>query len=309
VRESELLKHIYGRSAKLPSRFPQVLVGPGHDCAVVQSGSPVLLKIDQLVAGRHYRDGTPLDLIARKAIARAVSDIAASGGTPLAALAGATLPDAYPHANELFDAMARWAEHFGCPLVGGDIATSSAPGSPLVLSVSIIGSPHASRGPVLRSGAIPGDGVFITGAVGGSFDPTTGLGPHLTFEPRLAEAKFLCDTLGPRLRAMMDVSDGLGRDAGRLASMSGVAIELEESALPLRTPGLPWRAAVGDGEDYELLFAAAGEVPPRCPATGTPLTPIGTVKSGSGATIVLRDGTRVDVSALGWDHGMGAQTA
>src|SRR6186713_2790095 len=104
MRESELLSHIYARSQDLSARFPYILAGPGHDCASIKTPASIsLLKVDQLVEHRHFTPATPLDLIARKAVARAVSDIAASGGTPLAALAAATLPPNYPHANELFD--------------------------------------------------------------------------------------------------------------------------------------------------------------------------------------------------------------
>ncbi len=301
MRESDLLAHIYSRSADLSRRFPQVIAGPGHDCAVIASGKEqLLLKVDQLVQGLHFTPTTPIDLIARKAIARVISDIAAAGGSPLAALAAATLPPNYPHANELFDRMHTWADHFGTPLVGGDIAT----GTELVLGVTGIGRPHPSRGPVLRSGAQPGDGVYITGALGGSFDAATGLGKHLTFEPRLREARFLCDTLGSNLHAMMDISDGLGRDAGRLAKASSAAITIEEHRVPLNAGLTDWRRALADGEDYELLFAASGSVPAACPETKTKITRIGSVQSdGSGAWIIMRDGQRTDVSELGWDHG------
>jgi thiamine-monophosphate kinase len=303
MRESELLSHIYARSAALRERFPQVIAGPGHDCAAVDvGGRAVLLKVDQLVAARHYREpGTPIDLIARKAVARSVSDVAAAGGSPLAALAAATLPAGYPDSNALFDAMARWASHFGCPLVGGDIASSPA-GSAAVLSVSVVGVPHSVRGPVLRSGARPGDHLYVSGRLGGSFEASTGLGRHLTFEPRLAEARWLCDTLGAGLHAMMDISDGLGRDAGRLAAASGVGVRIEASAIP-RGPGvLDWRRAASDGEDYELLFAAPAGVPGVCPVTGTQITRIGEVVEGAGCVIV--DGGReVDASTMGWEHG------
>lgn len=304
MRESELLAHIYDRSAELAGRFPQVAVGPGHDCAVINTpGGRLLLKTDQLIAGRHFRADSPSDLIARKAVARTISDIAAAGGTPLAALAAAALPPGFPGADALFDAMARWAAHFRCPLVGGDIA-STEPGAPLSLCVSAIGLPHPVRGPVLRSGARTGDRIYTTGRLGGSFDPSTGLGHHLTFEPRLAEARWLCDTLGNRLHAMMDLSDGLGRDAARLAAASDLRVRIDARAIPLN-PGVPaWESAVGAGEDYELLFAASPEadLPAACPATGTPITPIGTAEPGAGC-IAVDGGREVDVSGLGWDHG------
>lgn len=326
VRESELLSHIYRRSRGLSADFGHVIVGPGDDCAVVAtaSGDQLLLKVDQLVAGRHFRPfpETPIDLIARKAMARAISDVAAMGGTPSCALAAATLPGGFERADELFDAMARWAMHWGCPLIGGDIATQSDEATErrsdeednrrhrgcLVLGVTVVGSPHAGRGPVLRSGAVPGDAVYVTGSLGGSLDAATGSGRHLTFEPRLVEAKWLCDTLGGRLHAMMDLSDGLGRDAARLGEASKVAMEVESGLLPLGPGVRDWRAAVGDGEDYELLFATPGNVvvPEQCPETGTRVTRIGRVVSGETGgprcVIVTPEGP-IAGDELGWDHG------
>ena len=299
MSESDLLAHIYARSAGLRERFPQVLVGPGHDCAVVAAGGgTVLLKVDQIAQGRHFRPGTPIDLIARKAVARPVSDIAAAGGSPSAALAAATLPTGFTRADELFDAMAKWAAGFGCPLVGGDIA--AGPG--LVLAVTVIGTPHPTRGPVLRSGARVGDAVYVTGALGGSLDGGTGLGKHLTFEPRLAEARWLCDTLGAGLRAMMDLSDGLGRDGARLAAASGVRLRLDGPLIPLSSCVAGWRGAVSDGEDYELLFTAPEGL--RCPTTGTPITRIGVVEAGAGCVLVDA-GREIDIGTMGWEHGTG----
>lgn len=314
MRESELLSHIYGRSADLSAVFPHVITGPGHDCAVIAtpSGDQLLLKVDQLVEESHFRGpvmiadaaaGTPVDLVARKGIARAVSDIAAAAGRPWSALASGTLPSDCSYADALFDAMAKWARHWGCPLVGGDIASWKEGSSKLVVGISIIGLPHPTRGPVLRSGAQPGDALYVTGSLGGSFDATTGRGRHLTFEPRLAEARWLADTLGPSLRAMMDVSDGLGRDAARLARASSVRIEIDAAALPRHAGVADWRAAASDGEDYELLFATDPSVtfPANCPATGTPITRIGMVAAGSGC-FIRADGQLIDTTEMGWDH-------
>lgn len=306
VRESELLRHIYARSANLAAQFPHVAVGPGDDCAVIRTplGDSVLLKVDQLVAGRHFTANTPLDLIARKAIARPVSDIAAMAGTPTAALAAGTLPKNDSSTNDLFDALSRWAIHFGAPLVGGDIAIHALTDAPLTLSITVLGRPHATRGPVLRSGALPGDIVYVTGALGGSFEPTTGLGHHLTFEPRLAEARWLADTLGTNLHAMMDLSDGLGRDATRLADASRAALTLDARLVPPSRPGLTWDQVVADGEDHELLFTADPHaiLPERCPFTGTPITRIGLVSPGAGCRIQTPAGDFVDARERGWDH-------
>lgn len=304
MRESDLLKHIYQRTGSQPARFPQVVVGPGDDCAVVAADA-TLLTVDQVVGGVHFLPPpkTSIDLIARKAIARSVSDIAAMGGSVRAgwALATGCLPPDFACGNELTDALNRWAEHWGIPLVGGDIA-AGPPGSPLMLTVTIGGAPHPTRGPVLRSGARPGDLVWVTGSLGGSFADAAG-GRHLTFEPRLAEAEWLCDELGADLHAMMDLSDGLGRDAGRIADASAVRIELRGEAIPVHTDAGGLMAAIADGEDYELLFAAAEarRLPPACPG-GTRLSCIGRVVSGRGC-VLTGAGVETDVSALGFDHG------
>lgn len=325
MREWELLAHIRSSSADQPGRFPHVIVPPGDDCGVVRTprGDQLLLKVDQLVEGRHFAPppsswhslegfagglsrAAYLDLVARKAMARAISDLAAMAGTPLSALAGACLPAGFPHdaATELADSLHRWGAHWSCPVVGGDVSTFSVehPG-PLTLSVSVVGLPHASRGPVLRSGASPGDLVYVTGRIGGSLR-ADGLGRHMTFEPRLREAGFLADTLGSRLHAMLDVSDGLGVDAARLACASGGCVEIEEARIPA-TPGVPARRAVRDGEDYELLFAAhpAALVPARHDETECSFTCIGEVVRGPCGAVLLRvDGGREDISRTGWEH-------
>jgi thiamine-monophosphate kinase len=301
MQEKELLRHIGKRSADLGATFSCVEVGPGDDCAVVGVPARVLLKVDQVVEGRHFVRGTAMDSVARKAIARAVSDVAAMAGTPIAAMASVVLPQGFQGADELFDRMSHWARHFGCPLVGGDIVIDARDG--LVLSVSVVGTLHATRGAVLRSGARAGDGVYVTGRLGGSFEQATGLGRHLTFEPRVREATILATTIGERLHAMMDLSDGLGLDSGRLAEASGVRLEMNADAIPLACGVRDWIQACGDGEDYELLFTAAtGASPERCPLDGTLVTRIGRVVSGSGS--VVKDGAAlIDVTNLGYEHG------
>lgn len=301
MHEDQLLRRIADRTRALAGRGG-VEIGPGDDCAMLRvgAGGQLLATVDHLIEFRHFEPGTPLDLVARKAVARSVSDVAAMAGTPRWALATGAIPADWPQqrAEELFDAMHRWAEGFGCPLVGGDIA-SLPTGAPLVLTVTVLGEPHPSRGPVRRGGARPGQGVYLTGAVGGSLHS----GRHLTFQPRVPEARWLADELGARLAAMIDVSDGLGRDAGRLARAGGVAIELNERAVPRHPDAGP--TFLADGEDYELLFAAEGPVPDLCPATGTPITRIGTVAAGSGCVVVAADGRRLPADESGWDHGGG----
>lgn len=286
-----------------------VLVGPGDDCAVLAApAGPMLATVDHVIAGRHFLPGEDWHLVARKAVARSISDIAAMGGTPSWALATGALPPTMPQAEaeRLTLALHHWAKHWSCPIVGGDIAATDGP---VVITVTAIGIAHPSRGPVLRSTAKPGDIVYVTGRLGGSFTS----GRHLTFEPRIIEARWLCDTLGTNLTAMMDLSDGLGLDATRLAKASNVRIQIDAASIPANDDSggapLSWQHAAGDGEDYELLLTASpsASVPSTCPLTGTPITRIGHVESCPAGTQpachILAGAHSHDASTFGYRHG------
>ena len=302
MRESELLQHIYAATS---GPTPLVPIPPGDDMAMLQIGDQaILVGVDQLVAGRHVDlQATPLESVGRKAVTRSLSDVAAMAGDPVALLAAATLPPDFGHARAttLFDAMRETADRYACPLVGGDIAFHSDPTAPLVCTVTVLARPGPA-GAVCRSGARPGDRVFVTGRLGGSFGPD-GLGRHLGFEPRIREALILAGVLESRLHAMIDISDGLARDAMHLATGSGVRIEVDTSRVP-RNDGLDWRRAVGDGEDYELCFAAAGEVPTSL--GGLPVTEIGrvldTAPGDTPAVVFMAGAAVVDATTLGWEH-------
>ncbi len=306
MNESELHNHIYQRSADLIiGGSNQLIVGPGDDCAVYQSpnGDLTLLTVDQLVEGRHFESGTELDLIARKAIARSVSDIAAMGGIPSWSLATGVLPNDYPHANDLFDAMHKWAQHWNCPIIGGDIASHSSSDHPLTLTVTVGGSMSDGTSPVLRSGAQPGDELHLTGQVGGSFDS----GWHLLFEPRVQGGQWASSNhLQAGVHAMMDLSDGLGRDADRIAKASGLIIEIDATKLPINHRCTDWRQAVSEGEDYELLMCVAPTttIPDMDPPMQGPIGVCRACEAGElpGAYITDPHGTRHDASLLGWDH-------
>lgn len=306
MRESHLLQHIADRSADLSGMigsFGEILVGPGDDTAVVRtpSGDTLLITVDQLILGRHLQPDAPIDAIARKAVARSVSDLAAMGGVPAWGLATALLPTNYAHGDELFDAMSRWARHWKCPLIGGDIATG--PG-PLSLSVTVAGTMIDSAKPVLRSGARAGDTLWLTGRIGGSLAS----GWHASFEPRL-EAGQLAAEIGAH--AMIDLSDGLGRDATRIGVASGVRLVMQETSLPMNPGCQDWRQAASDGEDYELLIVLPPELNGEAKRAGW-RGPIGVVAKADpstkpGATIVDARGTHHDVSQLGWDHSTATQ--
>lgn len=235
-----------------------VLVGPGDDCAVVESprrGWVDLLKTDALVEGVHYASDTPPAKVGRKAVARVLSDFAAMAGTPRHLLVTVALPPdrSVRWAESLYRGMDRCAAQFGCAIVGGE--TSSVPeGAPAFISVAATGEARRSR-LVTRAGGRPGDALFVTGRLGGSLG-----GRHLTFTPRLVEARWLAAR--HRVHAMMDLSDGLAKDLPRLAAASGCGFVLDREAVP-RARGATIEQALGDGEDYELLFAVAPQTTAR----------------------------------------------
>jgi len=299
MRESELLDHVARISSGMGVRFGQVVVGPGDDGAVVRTagGDTLILTVDQLVDRRHVEPGTPVELIARKAVARSISDLAAMGAEPFVGLATGALPPSYEEGEALVDHLHRWGEHWGLPLVGGDIASTDGP---MLLTVTAVGRLRTDDrgrpiGPFLRSTARPGDDVFVTGVLGGSLES----GWHLHFEPRLAEAFEIASQLGEHLHAMIDLSDGLGRDADRVGRASGVRLEIDAARLPLRAGVEDWTRAAGDGEDYELLLTAGPDRVVDPPMT----TWIGRVVEGEpGCVIIEPGGGRRRGRDLGWDH-------
>ena len=307
MREGDLHALIAAANARLPLG---VMVPPGDDMAqVAVEGGSVLVACDQVIEGRHFVPETPLELVARKAIARNVSDVAAMAGRPLACLCAATLPSDMPESavRALTAALQRHAEDFGCPLIGGDTSWHGEPGHPLQLSITILAVPHASGRVVRRDQARDGDKVVVSGALGGSFG-IDGLGRHLRFDPRVRLARELVDQFGDRLGAMIDVSDGLGRDLDRIARASGAAIMIEGDRIPVQE-GCSLDQALRDGEDHELAFTLRPDAVSELPVAlaGVPLTVIGRVHAACerhpiGASVFLA-GAWHAMGSMGWEHG------
>ncbi len=256
MTESELIAHL---KPLLPTN-DFVVTGAGDDCAVLELGSPdtqTLFKTDAVVEGIHFSADTEPERVGRKALARCLSDIAAMGGTPTAAVVTLGLPRGFDpeRVKALYRGLNRLAAQYQVAVVGGETTTN--PGGWLV-NVALLGTVPRGRAR-LRSGAKAGEALFVTGDLGGSL-----AGKHLDFEPRLAEGRWLLEFAG--VSAMMDLSDGLASDLPKLLSASCVpGAELRKSAVPVsraarehaRTSDLakpPFVAAVTDGEDFELLF-------------------------------------------------------
>lgn len=244
VGEDRLLEQLLGnlRSGR------GVAVGPGDDCALVETGKRGLLdvlKTDCLVEETHFTKGARAELVGWKAIARPLSDFAAMSAVPRFALVTLIAPSnrSLSWVRGLYRGIEKAGRAFEVSIVGGE--TSNIKG-PAVISVSLIGVVEKDRW-VGRGGGKPGDELFVTGKLGGSLASR-----HLRFVPRIAESRWL--TKNFRIHAMMDLSDGLGADLPRLARASGVGFEVDETTLP-RNRGCSIRQAISDGEDYELLFA------------------------------------------------------
>ena len=283
MREFDLLQHVFAASRGLPAT---VTIAPGDDMGAVHVGeAEVLVTVDQIADGVHFRlADTPIGKIGRKAITRNLSDVAAMGALPVGAVAAVCLPRHWgeDNAEALFDALRATAAAYACPLFGGDIAMWD---NPLLISVTVL----ARTGGVpalLRRGARVGDAVCVTGQLGGSLEPCAGRLQHLDFEPRLGVARWLACAPRCRPHAMIDISDGLGRDLGHICRASGVAAELDGRALPgspaamalaQRTGTQPWRHALADGEDYELCFTVGPEAPLPAAIDGVAITKVGVV--------------------------------
>lgn len=281
-------------------------VGIGDDAAMLRlSGdTDCLLAADMLMEGVHFTfpELTPAD-VGRKALAVNLSDIAAMAGRPKAALVSIALPrNACPNLpRELHDGLQQLADEFGVSVAGGD--TNSWDG-PLVINVTIIGEP-TDRGPVLRNGAKVGDGIFVTGSLGGSL-----AGNHFSFQPRVREALELHQSVD--LHAMIDISDGLAADLHHILNESDVGAELIADDIPINSAAQtadgghsPLRHALTDGEDFELLFTvspADGEKLLRDSRMNVPLTRIGTISADRECILVDADGSRTELPAGGWTH-------
>ena len=241
--ENGLLRLLTGHWKTDPRR---VLTGVGDDCAVLRgegSNHFFLFKTDAIVEGVHFTPRERPELIGRKALARALSDLAAMGAFPMAALItlGAPSGESVRRLRAIYRGIERIAKKYRVDLVGGETTRARQ----LFLNVALLGECRGYR-PVLRSGARAGDLIFVTGRLG-----ATRARRHLLFEPRLAEGQWLARH--KLASSLMDLSDGLAADLPRLAQASGVSFRLDSAAIP-RARGATVKAALNDGEDYELLF-------------------------------------------------------
>ncbi|MDR2463964.1 MAG: thiamine-phosphate kinase [Verrucomicrobiales bacterium] len=251
-------------------------VSAGDDCAVLPAPAAdhdLVLKTDAIVQDVHFTVSAPPQRIGQKAVNRVLSDFAAMGATPLTLMVSVGLPKKLNPAfvEKCYAGMSRAAARFNVTLAGGETTRSRE----LWFTVSGIGKIRKGTA-LLRSTAAAGDFIFVTGALGGA--PRTSR--HLNFTPRLAEGQWLA--AHHLASAMMDLSDGLGKDLPRLAAASRLGFTISAAALPV-TRGRTRHAAVNDGEDFELLFTVRPEKLSALTLTWpfkTKFTPIGVMVSG-----------------------------
>ncbi len=297
------------------------LVGPGDDAAVVDG---FVVSVDLTVEGIHFeKSWLSARDIGYRAVAAAGSDLAAMAATPVGILVALGLPRG---ADDEFIAQLRAGFQEACrmldaPLLGGDL--SASPGL-LFLDVTVLGR---SDRPVLRTGAVPGDELWVTGTLGGSAaavaEHQAGREPSEPLQrayahplPRTREALWLQER--GLLRALIDLSDGLAGDTAHLAAASGVAVVLDEARVPvnpaLRGPGgsAPAAArtlALHGGEDYELCFVTSPDTVREQTVTAfesrfsVPLSRIGSIEAGSGVHLRrIEGGEAIPLDRGGFDH-------
>lgn len=253
--------------SKLTKSLPMnqwVVAGAGDDCAVLDSGQPgryLLFKTDAVVEGIHFdADADPVR-VGHKALARCLSDIAAMAGKPIAALVTIALPKKFDAAfiQRIYEGMGEVARKFGVAIVGGETTTNP---ERILISIALLGD-VASEKCILRSGAKAGDGLFVTGELGGSIAEK-----HLHFEPRIKEAHWLVENFS--IHSMIDLSDGLAGDLRHILTASKVGAEIRAASIPISRAAklqskmkpngkTPLIAALSDGEDFELLFTVASK--------------------------------------------------
>ncbi len=324
AREPELVARIKLAASGNPTL--SLPLGIGDDGAIfkAKSGYQTVLTCDWFLEGSHFlRDRHSADAVGWKCLARAISDVAAMGGEPRCFLLSLALPSSHAGRwlDEFLAGLRRAARKFKCPLVGGDTTRRRE----ILINVTVVGEVRAGRA-LLRSGARPGDIIFVSGRLGEAEaglqllrgpgrsgkrmdrkDPT--LRKHLYPEPRIALGRYLSST---RIAsAMMDLSDGLSSDLPRLCAASGVGARIVAAQLPAVAVSVrsgargadPVDLALNGGDDYELLFTVPPSKLRRLPRTfkGLSITAIGEITRQPKLALVCSDGREQSLGPRGWD--------
>jgi thiamine-monophosphate kinase len=311
--EKRLIARIRARAA----RRRGVLTGIGDDCAILQIAADhqMLVTTDFSLEGIHFRrEWHPPESVGHRCLTRGLSDIAAMGGMPIAAFLSLALPQDLPQnwVDRFVKGLLQLANEFNVSLSGGDTAQSP---NGILADIVVIGSVPKGKG-IRRSGARPGDRVYVTGALGGASAalkllfsgkklPPTDFPRHFHPIPRIEVGRFLLEK--GLASAMIDLSDGLSTDLGHICEESGVGAEIHVPAIPRASIGKPAREvelqfALNGGDDYELLFTAHPSKRLHSRITGLPITQIGHITRNKQVVLVNQDGVKSELRAKGWEH-------
>ncbi|MFC1704585.1 thiamine-phosphate kinase [Candidatus Omnitrophota bacterium] len=286
------------RIQRLFKNDASVIKGIGDDAAVLSftKDKYLLLTTDMLIEEIHFKKHAAPRRIGHKALACNISDIAAMGGVPRYAVVSVGLPGRMNmrFAKEICRGMSDISKKYNINIVGGDTNRAQS----IVINVALLGFVE-KKNLIVRSGAKEGDIIFVTGVLGGSLSSQR----HLTFSPRIKEARYLVNHF--HLNAMIDISDGLALDLHRIAESSKVGAKLFASAIP-KKKNVSLTQALYDGEDFELLFTLSpreAQKLDRKKRLTTPLHMIGIIaKKSSGITLIQEDGTKRKIKPRGYTH-------
>jgi len=288
--------------------------GIGDDCAVLRlpRSHEALVTTDFSLEDVHFRrEWHPSDSVGHRCLARGLSDIAAMGGVPRAAFLSLALPPDLPQkwVDQFVAGLLKLAKRYSVPLAGGDTAQSPAG---ILADIVVLGSAPAGKA-ILRSGAKPGDLLYVTGALGSSSLALNRLRDgeklkpkshpkHFYPEPRIAIGQFLREK--KLASAMIDISDGLSTDLAHICDESKVGAVVYGNSLPMANGlgdgGL--QLALHGGEEYELLFTAKpGRRIPK-EIGGVPITRIGEMVRERQMKLAQPDGTAMILRSAGWQH-------
>jgi thiamine-monophosphate kinase len=320
--ENDLIRRIRSSGAGNPRRDSAVQLGIGDDAALFspRRGYETILTCDWFLEGTHFlRDKHPADSLGWKCLARAVSDIAAMGGEPRCFLLSLALPETHAGRwlDEFLSGLRRVARKFECPLAGGDTTRRDE----ILMNVTVVGEVRSSRA-LLRSGARPGDIIYVSGRLGEAelglqrfrsvrriAKGDARLRKHLYPEPRIGLGRWLSHY--GMATSMIDLSDGLSTDLLRLCAASGVGARLEASRIPTANKSQrigvknadALDLALNGGDDYELLFTVRPSKTKRVPRAfqGVPLTAIGEITRDRKLKLVRVSGHETNLLPGGWD--------
>ena len=307
--ERELIQRIRRAASPIRSKLGR---GIGDDCAVldIPRGHEVLVTTDFSLEGVHFRrEWHPPDSIGHRCLARGLSDIAAMAGIPRAVFLSLALPADLPQhwVDEFIRGFLNLARLYSVTLAGGDIARS-----PNGILADIVVSGIIPKGKaVLRSGASPGNIVYVSGTLGASLATLEELRAGKKLRPRGHIRHFYPDpriALGRYLRehklasAMIDTSDGLSTDLRHICDESRVGAIIDGAAVPTTRAGNARQLALHGGEDYELLFTAPANKRIPSEIAGVPITRVGAITRGRQIKLQFPDGKLKPLPAAGWQH-------